>query len=81
MSLPANAAELKRRGYTFLETGECDACHCPVEWWRTPKKRQIPLDAMLSPDSTPRNHWSGCGKAKSSVVSGVSKNLADPAGN
>jgi hypothetical protein len=60
MGFPANAEMMRDAGYRYLETGECDACHQPVEWWRTPKKHEIPMEPMPTDWSPARSHWAMC---------------------
>ena len=60
MPIPANAEEMRAAGYRYMDHGQCDACDQPVEWWRTPQGRQIPMNPMPSPTDRARGHWSTC---------------------
>ena len=60
MELPANAAEMKARGYRFLERGVCDGCGKPVEWWRTPQHLEIPMNPMFTEKYPAESHWETC---------------------
>ena len=62
MPIPRNFAELKAKGYSFVDHGRCDACDQPVEWWRTPQGRQIPMNPMPLAASQARGHWGTCSK-------------------
>lgn len=60
MHFPSNVEELRDRGYRYLEKGECDACHQEIEWWRTPKKHEIPMNPMPAPETPAKSHWAVC---------------------
>jgi hypothetical protein len=60
MSFPANAGEMRKAGYRFLEFGVCDGCNAMVEWWQTPKGLQIPINPMPATTSSARPHWAIC---------------------
>ena len=64
MPFPANAEEMQLAGYRFLDHGECDGCYQAIEWWRTPKGRQIPMDPMSTPESPATSHWATCPNAE-----------------
>jgi hypothetical protein len=57
MNLPRNSEELLAQRYRFLEFGVCDVCGKTVEWWMTPKHKQIPINVMYSPKSPAESHW------------------------
>ncbi len=60
MAFPAYGRELVQQGYRFLERGICDGCGASIEWWRTPLKRQMPMNRMQSPDDPAISHWATC---------------------
>lgn len=60
MVFPANITALRSAGYQFLDFGICDGCNSIVEWWRTPKGRQIPINPMHAETSPARPHWVIC---------------------
>lgn len=60
MPFPESARQMHEQGYRFLEQGICDGCHQIIEWWRTPKGRQIPMEPMLTPESPATAHWANC---------------------
>ncbi len=57
MKIPRNAQEMREQGYRFLELGICDVCGKTVEWWNTPKQKQIPMNQMHSPKWPAEEHW------------------------
>ena len=52
--------KLVEAGYVFMRSGICSGrgCHAMIGWWKTPKGRQIPLDA-----ATLEPHWATCANA------------------
>lgn len=60
MSFPLDEEGMRTAGYRFLDRGECDACHKLIEWWRTPKGRQMPMNSMPTPESPAVSHWATC---------------------
>lgn len=63
MPFPRNADEMRSQGYTFLNHGECDGCHEQIEWWRTPQKRQMPMNRMPELYTPAVPHWANCPEA------------------
>lgn len=61
MPFPTTETGLREAGYeppAGNKPSHCTACNAEIEWWRTPKGKNIPLDAgTLVP------HWSTCPKA------------------
>ena len=55
--------ELKRNGFIFKETGRCRSCKAEIEWWQTPKGKNIPLDPMPEANSPSIAHFSTCPSA------------------
>lgn len=76
MPIPANAEEMRAYGYTFIDHGRCDACEKPVEWWRTPQRRQIPMNPMPLASSPARGHWSTCNKMVQVKKTGVRSHVS-----
>lgn len=59
MPFPKTDNDLVAQGYEFDNKSKCRGCQADIEWWRTPKGKNIPLDA-----ATLEVHWSTCPKAK-----------------
>ena len=60
MPFPANADEMRTEGYKFLDHGVCDGCQQKIEWWLTPKGRNIPMNAMPDAKTPAIAHWANC---------------------
>lgn len=61
MSFPTTEDGLIKAGYSppaNNKPARCSSCKAEIEWWRTPKGKNIPLDSgTLVP------HWSTCPNA------------------
>ena len=70
MPFPANASEMHKQGYKFLDQGVCDGCLRVIEWSRPPNGPQIPMDPMPTPESPAIAHWGTCSMVKQSRRTG-----------
>lgn len=60
MPFPKTETELRAAGYEPpMMSTKCTGCGAEIEFWRTPKGKQIPLDS-----GTLEPHWSTCPKAE-----------------
>lgn len=41
--LPQNKAEMIAQGYKFVNANECKQCGAEVEWWESPKGKNLPI--------------------------------------
>jgi hypothetical protein len=57
-----NAQSWYDRGYRFDHSGECQACHAKVEYWRTPGKRAETLAVLNADNFEP--HFASCEAAR-----------------
>jgi hypothetical protein len=62
MPFPATLEELKAAGYVFDNDSACRGCGGPIQWWKTPKGKFMPMDVDLDGNSKP--HWATCPNAK-----------------
>lgn len=66
---PQTRAELINRGYVPSDgrngsnLGTCRTCQAQMEWWVTPKGKNIPMDVMQYDDSPAVAHWQTCPSA------------------
>ena len=60
MSFPKNRAEMLSQGYTPAGRDRCRSCLVTIEFWITPQKRRIPMNAMLDDKSQAVSHWATC---------------------
>jgi hypothetical protein len=60
MAFPVNGREMEQQGYKFMDHGVCDGCGAPIEWWLTPRRRQIPMNPMNGQDAPAISHWATC---------------------
>ena len=65
--LPADRAEMLRRGYVYTGNRACteSTCKKPIEWWRTPNGKMAPYDPMPDEASHSRSHYASCTRAAS----------------
>ena len=58
MPFPTTTYGLKMAGYVFDQGGTCRFCKKEIEWWKTPRRRLIPMD--VNPDGTCVSHFATC---------------------
>lgn len=63
MPFPQTLDELKSAGYKFSDYGVCRGCGEDVEWWTTPRGKNIPMNPMDTGTSKAIPHWSTCSDA------------------
>jgi len=61
MPFPETIDELRKAGYVFENDSNCKACGAPIEWYRTPKGKMMPMDVEPGGDCVP--HWGTCPNA------------------
>jgi len=61
MPFPKTADEAEAQGYRFDRPAFCGGCGASVLWFRTPKKKFIPIDGSNDGQFVP--HWATCPKA------------------
>lgn len=64
MSFPATRKEMEERGYTCRMYTRCRGCGDSMEFWLTPKGRNIPMNPMPFVESPAVSHYASCPKAK-----------------
>lgn len=62
MPFPTSKAAMIEAGYTHLTTRNCP-CGAPMELWRTPDEKTLPMNPMPANDSKAESHFSTCPKA------------------
>jgi hypothetical protein len=60
MPFPKTLNEMTASAYTFKDHAECRGCGDPIEWWETPKGKNIAMNPMTSGDSEAVAHWATC---------------------
>jgi hypothetical protein len=63
MPFPATLAELEAAGYTRSSYTRCAGCKAPMENWRTPAGKTIPMNPMVNPEDKAVSHFATCPKA------------------
>lgn len=61
MPLPDNFADLTAFGYTFLNSGNCSSYQAPIQWWKTPKGKKMPM--TVTPEGRIVSHFTDCPNA------------------
>jgi hypothetical protein len=61
MEFPATRAKLTAVGYRFTFEGQCRGCKALIEWWISPAKARIPLEAVTA--QSLRAHFESCPNA------------------
>jgi hypothetical protein len=64
MSLPANAEEMWKHGYRFLNHDKCEICHQSIELWLNPQGRSIITNPMPNKNSSVQLHAVNCSNYK-----------------
>jgi len=62
MPFPTTIEEMKQAGYVFDNDSHCRGCGAKIEWWKTQKGKNMPMD--VDQDGNCEPHWSSCPKAK-----------------
>jgi hypothetical protein len=60
MAFPITRAEMRAQKYRFADHGHCDGCMAAIEWWITPRGKNIPMDPMPTDESAAVSHWATC---------------------
>lgn len=63
MSFPATLAALEAEGYKRQYYTRCRGCNAPMEWWKTPAGKMLPMEVMSAPDAPAISHFANCPKA------------------
>ena len=56
---PETPEDLEEAGYEPGNVSTCRGCGQKIQWWKTPKGKNIPLDVDCKP------HWATCPEAES----------------
>lgn len=64
MAFPKTRAEMEQYGYVRSAYTRCNGCNAPMEFWRTPAGKNMPMDVMPDPETPAVSHFSTCPKAK-----------------
>ena len=62
MVFPGNANGMRAAGYRFLDHGECVSCQAAIEWWLTPKGRNLSMNPMPTEETPAIRHLATCSK-------------------
>ena len=66
MGFPKTRAEMVDQSYQRrVGRSVCSGCGSAIEFWRTPKGKEMPMDPMPFPESPATPHWATCPKAES----------------
>jgi len=65
MPFPRDVHEMKAQGYVFDNDGLCRGCGSPIEWWKTPAGKSMPMDPMNAGTDKAMPHWKTCSDAAS----------------
>lgn len=63
MPFPKNLDEMKAFGYRFADNGTCKGCGEDIEWWVTPRGKNIPMNPMQGGSSEAVSHFATCSDA------------------
>lgn len=63
MPFPATREAMEAEGYLRGCYSRCRGCNRPMEFWRTPAGKMIPMDPMDQPDSEAVSHFATCPNA------------------
>lgn len=69
MPIPDTIEGLKKAGYRFKSRADCRGCDMSIEWWVTPKGRNMPFSVVYERVSEKftimrrRPHWGDCRNA------------------
>lgn len=63
--MPQTRDQLVESGYKFIEHANCRGANCraEIEWWETPKGKNMPFDSMLTGSDKAVSHWGTCRNA------------------
>lgn len=62
---PRTRHEMVRDHYTLSSARAiCVGCSAPIEWWKTPKGKPIPMNPMANDQALAEPHWATCPNAK-----------------
>ncbi|MCI0659025.1 MAG: hypothetical protein L0170_18380 [Acidobacteria bacterium] len=64
MAIPNNDAQLREEGYSYNFTSLCraESCKAKLEFWHTPKGKNLPFDRKS--DGTLEPHFASCPEAQ-----------------
>jgi len=62
MPFPTTIDEMRTAGYVFDNEATCRGYGARIEWWKTPREKNMPMDVDADGNCEP--HWGTCPKAK-----------------
>lgn len=59
---PKTNGEMLMRGYepSSGSNAKCRSCQAPIEFWKTPTGKTIPMNLMPTPETPAIAHWATC---------------------
>jgi hypothetical protein len=60
---PKTMDDMKAAGYKFKDYAVCKGCGEDIEWWETPKGKNIPMNSMQRGNDEAVTHWVTCSDA------------------
>ncbi len=57
---PRTRADLVKRGFVFLNPGECSGCGQKLHWFRTPNGKPAPYNVMANDTAKAISHFATC---------------------
>lgn len=63
MAFPKDRDELIKAGYVFSNFARCKVCQEEIEWYTTPRGKNMPFDLMPEGNSLAVTHFTTCEEA------------------